>query len=238
MFSLDSARGHSAPNFFMNTQFIIAKSTILLREQYNLVYKVAFPTSTHSAFIRHTFRFRFIGLLFLPIIAAAILTACSSSNQQASSDRIVTAINNGTASALQVSTVGADNLTPIPVTVNSAVLSPLSTPSGGRGTVVGRVYKLDGRTVISSTSAFLAKVYWNNDHSQGVFALDVGIAPKTQLQDNGDFMFTNIENGDYTFVVGNPDHHTAVLSQPDGSVQIFKVTEGQITSLGNIKLNY
>ncbi len=123
-------------------------------------------------------------------------------------------------------------------TSNPALLSSLSTVTGDKGIVVGRAYRLDGTTAITMTPAYLAKVYWNNDHTQGVFALDINAAPKTQTQSNGDFMFTDVDDGEYTFVVGTPDHYTAVLSKPDGSVSIFTVTSGKTTSLDAIKLDF
>lgn len=129
------------------------------------------------------------------------------------------------------------NITPLPVQVVTALLSPLPTPSLEDGVVVGRALTLDGRP-IANTNAYLAKVYWNADRTNGVFALDVNVAPATDTQVNGDFIFTGVQEGEYTFVVGNVDRKTAVLSNTDGSAQIFKITAGQVVSLGDVRMDY
>lgn len=173
------------------------------------------------------------GWLALMVILTLVATSCRPSDQSTVSTNGVTP--ESLASTLESPTT---DLTPLPITVVPAQLSPLSTPSGEDAVVIGRVFRLDGKTAIPNTTVFLATVYWNTDHTSGVFALDVNAAPKSATSDNGAFMFSGVKAGEYTFVVGDPERKTAILSTPSGQAQVFKVDPGQILNLGDVKLDY
>lgn len=134
----------------------------------------------------------------------------------------------------------AGGMTPIPVTVVSALFSPLEKPAEGRGMVVGRVFNLAGTVPISLTPVYLGRVYRDSSGTGGLFALDVANAPQSVTQADGSFVIANVEPAEYILAVGNASSikSPSVLSEPNGDVRAFRVEGDVVTNLGDTRVDY
>lgn len=127
----------------------------------------------------------------------------------------------------------------IPVTVLPAFNSPVPTPSVFSGSVVGRAF-IRWRDIqpVSNTVIYLGKVYWNQTKTEGIFALDYNIAPKTFTEHDGRFRFTNVEAGEYIIMFGDQSQRQSVYRDADGKAIVLKVEGGVTTDVGDIYLDY
>lgn len=91
--------------------------------------------------------------------------------------------------------------------------------------------------LLPDTVVRLAKVFWNEDNTDGAFVLEGGSSPSDITNELGVFSHVNIEPGDYVVVVGEVIGIHEIISNPDGSAKIFTAKEGQITDTGIIRVS-
>jgi hypothetical protein len=109
----------------------------------------------------------------------------------------------------------------------------------GRSALVGQVVtNASGEPVLlPETVVRLARVFWNEDNSDGAFVLEGGSSPSDITNELGVFSHVNIEPGDYVVVVGDVIGIHEIISNPDGTAKIFTAKEGQITNTGIIRVS-
>ena len=83
----------------------------------------------------------------------------------------------------------------------------------------------------------LAKVYWNDEQSEGAFVIDETADPATISDDEGKFTFTMLEVRDYVIVVGDLYGQNVVISNSDGSARIFKTLLGETLDVGVLQVD-
>jgi hypothetical protein len=86
-----------------------------------------------------------------------------------------------------------------------------------------------GRTIVR-----LAKVFWNEDHSDGAYVLEGATSPSTVTDNDGFFAFANIAPGDYVVVVGNVNAQYQIISDPDGKPIIHTVAADSTLDVGTL----
>ena len=109
----------------------------------------------------------------------------------------------------------------------------------GKAAIVGQVVtNASGEPVLlPDTVVRLAKVFWNEDNSDGAFVLEGGSSPSDITDEKGVFAHVNIDTADYVVVVGEVIGIHEIISNTDGSAKIFTAKEGQITDIGIIRVS-
>ena len=109
----------------------------------------------------------------------------------------------------------------------------------GKAAIVGQVVtNASGEPVLlPDTVVRLAKVFWNEENSDGAFVLEGGSSPSDITDELGVFVHVNIDPADYVVVVGEVIGTHEIISNSDGSAQIFTVEEGQILDVGIIRVS-
>ena len=113
--------------------------------------------------------------------------------------------------------------------------SPLPTEILGTG-LMGRLISASNGAPLGNTVIRLARVFWNQDHTEGVYVLEGARSPSYITDGEGFFAFTNVEPADYVIVVGDIYGNYVVISNPDGTAKIFSVEEGKIIDIGQIRV--
>lgn len=117
----------------------------------------------------------------------------------------------------------------------------VSPPEQGRATVVGRLISIETGEPLVNTVVRLAEVYYadeNHSPESGVYVLDNAFSPSATTDENGFFVFTNVEPRDYVIIVGDIYVKYAVISHPDGTPKVWTVSPDQITNLGEIQVEF
>ena len=90
---------------------------------------------------------------------------------------------------------------------------------------------------LADTVVRLAKVFYNEPHTDGVYVLDGASSPGALTDQDGRFSIVNIEPADYVIVVGDaesPDH--VIISEPDGKARLFTAEAGQVLDVGTLEV--
>lgn len=104
----------------------------------------------------------------------------------------------------------------------SAVVGQVNTTYSGQPTPMVRV------------SVRLAKVFWNEDKSDGAFVLEGSTSPGSYTDERGVFTITNIDPGDYVIVVGEVIGDNEIIAETTGKARIFSAKEGEIIDAGTL----
>lgn len=116
-------------------------------------------------------------------------------------------------------------------------LSPPSITIAGTG-LVGRLISISDNAPLGNTVVRLAKVFWNEEHSEGVYVLEGARSPSCITDDKGTFIFAGIGPGDYVMIVGDVYGHHIIVSNVDGSARIFSLEEGNVLDVGQLQVAF
>lgn len=108
------------------------------------------------------------------------------------------------------------------------------TPS--KAAMVGRVETTytGKRTPLGKTVVRLARVFWNEDKSDGAFVLEGATSPSNISTEDGFFVFSNIDPADYVVVVGEVIGYNEIIKEPDGKAKVYTVQAGQTLDIGTL----
>ncbi len=84
---------------------------------------------------------------------------------------------------------------------------------------------------------YAAPFYWNQDHTEGVFALNPETATGYSVSAQGDFAISDLPPGEYVLVVGTELAKAVVVPRPDGQAEVFTTRAGEILDVGKQKVN-
>jgi len=121
----------------------------------------------------------------------------------------------------------------ISVTDLDATISP--SESRITGTVISIAEQSKGP--LEETEVRLAKVYWNDNQSDGAFVIDETADPVAISDDEGKFTFTKLDVRDYVIVVGDLYGQNVIISNSDGSARIFKTLRGESLDVGVLQVD-
>ncbi len=110
------------------------------------------------------------------------------------------------------------------------------TPNASEAIIIGKVISTQNSNSqpLTNTEVRLAQVFWDADSSRGAFVIEGGSSPTTISDNNGSFVFRNLEPNDYVLVVGDLYGQHVILSNDDGSAQTFTAVIGEVNDIGNI----
>jgi len=105
------------------------------------------------------------------------------------------------------------------------------------GGITGILNSVSTGEPLRNTVVRLAKVYWNEDNTDGAYVLEGATSPSTVSNDQGLFIIANIEPADYVLVVGEVIGIHEIISNPDGSAKIYTVQSGNILDIKTLDVN-
>ena len=125
--------------------------------------------------------------------------------------------------------------TDIPPTtpVERPTISP--TESGLEGMIFSTSPRSQGP--LAGVEVHLARVYWNEDRTDGAFMIDETQSPVTFTEDDGKFSFAPIEESDYVIVVGDLYGQNIIISNSDGTAKVFSLDAGRINDVGVLQVD-
>ena len=118
----------------------------------------------------------------------------------------------------------------------STEVKVLPSPEAGKAVIHGQVLS-DPADHLDNTTLRLAEVYRNED-GDGAFALDEATSPSTISDENGNFVFVNIEPGEYVLFIGSLHTDFVVNTNPDSSAVVYEVGPGETLEIEPIILNF
>lgn len=109
----------------------------------------------------------------------------------------------------------------------------------GKAGVVGKVMTTNGGNVrpLKETVVRLARVFWNEEKTDGAFVLEGARSPSTISTADGVFVFNNVDPADYVIIVGEVIGDHVIISEPDGKARIYTATAGQTLEVPTLEIN-
>jgi hypothetical protein len=112
----------------------------------------------------------------------------------------------------------------------------------GRAVVIGRLISTESSLPVRDTPVRLAEIYYaeegNRDPNQGAWALDNAFSPFAYSDENGLFIFENVEARDYVIFVGDIMSRWTIEVNEDGLPNPRTMPVDQVTNLGLIFVDY
>lgn len=122
----------------------------------------------------------------------------------------------------------------------TSLVSPLSLPNVSplphRAGLTGQLISVSRSAPLTNTTVRLARVFWDEQHTDGVYVLEGARSPSDVTDENGFFVFVDVHPGDYVMIVGDIYGDHVVISNPDGSARIFTLREGEVMELGQLRV--
>ncbi len=113
---------------------------------------------------------------------------------------------------------------------------PVPTPVADRTTVTGDIIFTENGSPLVNVPVILAKIY-RNDEGDGAFVYDTATSPYALTDENGRFIFSNVDPAEYIMVVGNMEvNRYELLTELDGGTRIINAPSGEILDLGAIEV--
>lgn len=107
-----------------------------------------------------------------------------------------------------------------------------------KAALIGKVYTTYASKTqpLAGTVVRLAKVFWNNDKTDGAYVLEGGTSPSAITNQNGEFAFVNINPADYVIVVGDAEGDNEVIVETNGKAKIYIVESDKILDVGTLEV--
>ncbi len=184
----------------------------------------------------------YVRVLLILVMLLSFLTACGGSPEPPMSEATMP---DGYPSILDAY---PDPVAPTPVSYPSQEDDdkPISTepfiipsPSADQvGNVTGRLFRVtEGRSEpIRNTKLFLGTILQSQEGVEGLVQLNRGIDPEVTTDDQGNFVFVDIQPGRYGLMIDTATSGALLLNQPDtGTNMIVEVIGGEVVDLGKLE---
>ncbi len=112
----------------------------------------------------------------------------------------------------------------------------MPSPEPDLATIHGRVLS-EGGTPLQNTSVRLADVYRGEDND-GAFALDEAFSPSALSDEDGFYIFNNINPGEYVLFFGSINSNYMIVANEDGSAIVYKVSPNEVLEIEPISVNF
>ncbi|MEM4204409.1 MAG: hypothetical protein QXS54_10115 [Candidatus Methanomethylicaceae archaeon] len=124
--------------------------------------------------------------------------------------------------------------------------TPLATPqflsplpeNVSDATLIGQLISLSQKGPLSNTVVRLARVFWDEEKKEGVYVLEGARSPSCITDENGFFVFLDLEPADYVMVIGDVYGKYMVVSDSDRRARIFTLEKGKITNIGQLQVEF
>lgn len=109
----------------------------------------------------------------------------------------------------------------------------LSQPEQGMASVTGRVLSEKTDQPFTDTIVRLAEVVRQED-SEGLYVLDQAFSPGTKTNDQGVFVFENVEAMEYVIIVGDVESIYEVIANESGTPKTWNALPDEILAVGDL----
>ena len=134
--------------------------------------------------------------------------------------------------SIYISLSGCDN-------VKSPMLEPKTTPpvspQKGMATVIGRVVSEGDNKPITDTIVRMAEVV--RQGGEGAYVLDIAQSPGTRSDQNGYFIFENVNPQEYVIIIGDVYDVYKVVSGDDQKPIAWATAADQILDVGTLSVD-
>jgi hypothetical protein len=104
--------------------------------------------------------------------------------------------------------------------------------------MTGQVFSIpSGSKPLAGVVVRLARVFWNEQKTDGAFALEAARSPSTFTDADGVFFFSDLEPADYVIVVGELQGDHVIISEPTGKARIFTAESDKIVDVGKLTVD-
>jgi hypothetical protein len=165
--------------------------------------------------------------IVLTIMFTLLLSACASTPSNLATDQVsplsgVSPISTATPAPRKEATVHIPQVTPMP----------------SKAAIVGQVVSISTAEPqpLPQTIVRLARVFWNEQKTEGAFVIEAGSSPSTVTNDDGTFFFSNVEPADYVIVVGELQGDHVIIAETDGKAKIFTAEQGKTLDVGKLQV--
>ncbi len=139
-----------------------------------------------------------------------------------------------------VDETGSGDPQPSDATVDAETIAAPPRPEAGKVMVVGSVVSRGTGEPLPATAVRLAEIYRNEGEGEDNFALDAALSPSAMTNEQGSFLFSNIDPGEYVIIVGNVEGVDAqayeIIANPDGSGRVVDAEADQIVDIGKLEV--
>lgn len=112
---------------------------------------------------------------------------------------------------------------------------PVPTPPEGRAVLIGHIISESTNEPITGIPVRLAEIY-RNEEGAGAFVLDGAQSPGAITDENGRFIFDDLEAREYVLVVGNVENNQYEIWQEDtGQAIELNIPADEVTDLGDVR---
>lgn len=140
---------------------------------------------------------------------------------------------------------------PLPLTVEGPIAAPstnepadaalaFQTPQvdPATATVIGIVISASVKdaAAVVGMPVRLARVFWNEDKSDGAFVLEGATSPSALIAEDGSFILSNVPPADYVIVVGDPVGSNVIISEANGRARVITLEAGEVFNVGRLEV--
>jgi hypothetical protein len=118
-----------------------------------------------------------------------------------------------------------------------AALPNVPTPTADTSVVAGRVVGAGSQAPIKKTPVYLAKVFWDEGHTNAAYALDLANSPVGHTDQDGFFWIPQVEPYEYVVVVGDYYGTNDAVREQNGDARIITAEAGKTLDVGIVQVN-
>lgn len=108
-------------------------------------------------------------------------------------------------------------------------------PEPNKAAIVGRLTSDKDGQPVANAVVRLADVYREGD--AGAYVLDDALSPVARSEQNGTFVFQNVEPKEYVLVVGNELGNYIVIADTTGNARVWETQADQVLNVGELRID-
>lgn len=112
----------------------------------------------------------------------------------------------------------------------------IPSPKEGTANILGKIDFLN-QDHSEGISVWVTKVY-RTASGDGVYALDTSSNPYTLTDENGYFLFEDIEPGEYILFIGDPMTKFEIVTDKNGEAKVWEIIANETNDLGVISIEF
>ncbi|MGB0383968.1 MAG: hypothetical protein ACPGWR_04010 [Ardenticatenaceae bacterium] len=164
-------------------------------------------------------------LLLLILLLSLVLTACSNHDVDPQTDKNT---------PIPLESTATSTAEPPEEVIN--VLAE-ATPVPSKAAMTGKILSLIDGKPMSNTVVRLARVFWNEEQSDGAYVLAGASSPSSVTNEHGFFFFNDLDPIDYILVVGDVNGEHEIVLESDGKGRIISTKADQVVDAGLIQVS-
>lgn len=118
--------------------------------------------------------------------------------------------------------------------LNSAISTPVPTPSAGRSVITGKMI-VNGSQPFADRLIRLSKIY--GEGQEAIYVVNESTDPGAYTDAQGVFVFTDIEPGNYAVLFADGNGNYLTINESSEKILTVEAEESQIVDMGEIRFN-